>query len=137
MNELKLDISSFVKAQASLTEVLAVETKSELEATIRRDASIQRFEYTYELAYKMLKRYLEVTSPSPEFIDELGFRDILRMGGEVGLIDDVSAWFDFREKRNITSHAYDEVKAKQIFAAIPAFAAASGKLLSGLQSRLA
>ena len=91
---------------------------------------------TYEIAHKTLKRFLEVTSFSPETIDELGFRDILRIGGEVGLIDDVSAWFDFREKRNITSHAYDEVKAAAIYATIPIFAAASAKLLAGIQSRL-
>jgi nucleotidyltransferase substrate binding protein (TIGR01987 family) len=137
MNEPKLDISSFVKAHASLVDALDAKTDDKIQAVLNRDAAIQRFEYTYELAYKMLKRFLEITSHNPDTIDELGFRDILRVGGEVGLIDDVSAWFDFREKRNITSHAYDEAKAKEIFATIPAFAAASGKLLTGMQSRLA
>ncbi len=130
-----LDLTSFEKAHASLAAVLALVPADEVQMVLRRDAAIQRFEYTYELSHKMLKRFLEQASPSPETIDELGFRDLIRVGGEVGLIRDAEKWFSFREKRNLTSHAYDEAKAKEVFDAIPSFADESGFLLSEIRRR--
>ncbi|MEA2004569.1 MAG: HI0074 family nucleotidyltransferase substrate-binding subunit, partial [archaeon] len=68
-----------------------------------RDAVIQRFEYTYELCWKMLKRQLEEGSPHPSAVDALSFRDLLREGAEKGMIRGVEDWFVYREQRNITS----------------------------------
>ncbi|MFI4918135.1 MAG: nucleotidyltransferase substrate binding protein [Legionellales bacterium] len=39
-------------------------------------ASIQRFEYRYELAHKMLKRYLELSEPNAEAIEQMSFSDL-------------------------------------------------------------
>jgi nucleotidyltransferase substrate binding protein (TIGR01987 family) len=86
-----------------------------------RDGCIQRFEYTYELCIKFLKRYLEEESSSPENIDQMNFKDLLRISAEMGLIKEVNSWFAFREARNNTSHAYNEIKAKEVFNVIPAF----------------
>lgn len=135
MQKPNLDYSSFEKAHASLASAMTVVPTDDIQAILKRDAVIQRFEYTYELSHKMLKRFLEAVSPSPETVDQLDFRDLLRLGAEMGLIDDVQQWFIFRDKRNITSHAYDEAKAKEIYDAIPAFIEASGRLLSELKHR--
>jgi hypothetical protein len=54
-----------------------------------RDATIQRFEYTYELAWKMLERHLEAVVPDPARIDTLSFRELMREGAERGLIDQI------------------------------------------------
>lgn len=131
-----LDLSSFENAHASLGLALSVTTTDPVQAVLNRDAVIQRFEYTYELAYKMLKRFIELTSPSPATVDQLGFRDLLRLGGEAGLIKNVEDWFIFRDKRNITSHAYDEKKAKEVYEVIPSFLTASGELLVELKNRI-
>lgn len=131
-----LNLSSLEKAHASLQTAMNVVPTDEVQEILKRDAAIQRFEYTYELSHKMLKRFLESTNPSPATIDQMDFRDLLRLGAEVGVIDDVETWFVFRDKRNITSHAYDEAKAKEVFESIPAFLEASSRLITAIKSRL-
>jgi len=50
---------------------------------------IQNFEFVYELGFKMIKRRLELDSASPADVDALSFRDLLRVAGERGLVDNV------------------------------------------------
>ena len=130
-----LDLSSFEKAHATLVDVLAVDSTDPVVQILWRDAMIQRFEYTYEIACKMLRRHLESANHSSANIDELPFRDLIRVGAEAGLIRSPEKWFQFREMRNITSHAYDESKAIRICAIIPEFAEESGALLLSLKER--
>ncbi len=47
--------------------------------------AILRFEYTYELSHKMLKRYFEMTEPNAEMIDQMLFPDLIRTASERGL----------------------------------------------------
>ena len=101
-----------------------------------RDACIQRFEYSYELSIKMIKRYLENEMPIPEPVDQLNYRDLLRIAFEIGLIQDVSDWFQYREARNQTSHAYDELKAQAVYAVIPAFYVQAQYLTLQLENQL-
>ena len=68
---------------------------------------IQNFEFVYAIGFKMIKRRLDLDSASPGDIDGLNFRDILRIAGEAGLVDDAPAWFEYRTMRNITAHTYD------------------------------
>ena len=76
-----LNIGSLEKAILSLEAALA---RHDLipDDDMVRDACIQRFEFTYELSHKMLKRFLEATSASPEEIDRLSFQDLVRTGSE-------------------------------------------------------
>jgi nucleotidyltransferase substrate binding protein (TIGR01987 family) len=111
-----LDLTSFAKALATLDRAIR-RSRSEPEDEEVRDSVIQRFEYTYELAWKMLKRRLELDSPSPQSVDALSFRDLIREGAERGLVDTPQAWFGYREMRNITSHTYNEEKARQVYEA--------------------
>ncbi|MDA8104131.1 MAG: nucleotidyltransferase substrate binding protein [Nitrospiraceae bacterium] len=109
-----LDLSSFQKALGSLERAIQRSQADRGDEELR-DSVIQRFEYTYELSWKMLKRQLEIDAPTPEMIDALGFRDLIREGAERGLIRDPAAWFKYREQRNITAHTYDEKKAAQVY----------------------
>lgn len=118
------------KALLSLEEVLQVP-----KTAIVRDSAIQRFEYTFELSVKMLKRYLEMSEVSEAMVDELAYRDLIRLGSEKGCLTDTNAWFTYREARNITSHAYDEKKAEQIYALLGAFALDARLLLTELERR--
>ena len=79
-----LELTSLEKTVASLKEVL--EEYEKTENVFIRDACIQRFEYTYELSYKMLKRHLEMTSANPAEIDHMSFQDLIRTGSEKALL---------------------------------------------------
>lgn len=127
---MKLDLSSFEKTLASLDEVLALPL-----TPIIRDSTIQRFEYTFELSHKMLKRYLEMTAPTPSEVDQMEFRDLIRVGAEKGLIRKPETWFVYRQARNETSHGYDEAKAKLVYAQIKPFAAEARFLFDQLTSK--
>lgn len=116
-----LDISALEKAISSLGAGLARHGQTPDDDFVR-DACIQRFEYTYELSYKMLKRFLEVTSENPAEYDNMSFQNIVRTGSERGLLlNDLPGWIDYRRARGTTSHAYSEEKAREVFAIIPAF----------------
>lgn len=75
------------------------------EKIVLRDGVIQRFEFTFELSWKMLKRYLEEFGL--EKVDGLNNRDLFRVGFEQGLLDDPEAWFHYLKMRNQSSHIYD------------------------------
>ena len=116
-----LELSSFDNAILRLDEGIQRYQKDITDTQIR-DGLIQRFEFTYELSHKMLKRFLEFTSPSPANIDELAFQDLIRTGNEQGLLlSDWTHWKKYREMRSRTSHTYDESVALQVVAEIPAF----------------
>ena len=96
---------------------------------------IQNFEFVYEICIKMLRRQLELDAASADNIDHLSFRDLLRLGGEKGLIDDVEAWFTYRQMRNITSHTYDHEKARQVWQQTQVFINDARLLLQRLEAR--
>lgn len=131
---MSLDLTSFEKALAALDRALtrAVGTPDDEEL---RDACIQRFEFTFELAWKMLKRRLEHELPSPQEVDLMSYRTLIRVGAERGLTEDVSTWFVYREKRNLTTQTYDAAKASEVFAVLPSFAKDARSLLQRLEQR--
>ena len=129
---MSLDFSPLANAIARLDEGLA-RYREDISDSQIRDGLIQRFEFTYDLAHKMLRRTLERTSANPEEIDRLSFPALIRTGVEQGLVPGQwTNWQLYREMRNITSHTYDEAKAVQVVAAIPEFLEEA----KGLQARL-
>jgi len=78
-----LDFRSLQMASASLSEALDAAKLRPADAFVR-DVLIQRFEYTYELCVKSLRRQLEAMTDSPTDIDALGYRDMIRAGAEKG-----------------------------------------------------
>lgn len=100
-----------------------------------RAASIQAFEFTYEVAYKMLKRQLERMAADPTEVDRMTFMQVIRTGAEAGLIADIARFRDYREKRNATSHTYNASKAEDIVAVLPRFSEDVRTLLSELEQR--
>lgn len=115
-----LDFRSLQLATASLAEALDAAKQRPTDAFVR-DASIQRFEYTYELCVKSLRRQIEAMSDSPADVDALGYRDMIRLGVERRLIESEADWFRYRELRNITAHVYDPAKAAEVFSKLPRF----------------
>jgi nucleotidyltransferase substrate binding protein (TIGR01987 family) len=101
-----------------------------------RDGLIQRFEFTYEISHKMLKRFLERTSPNPEQFDAMSFVDLIRSGNEQSLLlSDWSKWKIFREMRAKSSHTYDEGVALEVITVIEDFIREATVLLEQLQKR--
>lgn len=131
---MKLDFSSLKKAIKSLGKAIARTQNAPSDEELR-DAVIQRFEYTYELAWKMMKRQIEQESPNPAEVDRLSFKDLLRTAAEKGIISNVEAWLVYRDQRNITSHTYDEDEAKNVYKTALNFYKDAESLLSKLEKR--
>lgn len=103
-----------------------------------RDGLVLRFEFTYEISHKMLKRYLEHSSASPEQFDHMLFADLIRSANEQGLLQgEWPAWRGYRDMRSKTSHTYDEDIALQVVAGIPTFISEVEFLAEQLNQRLA
>jgi len=101
------------KAVASLERAIVRSQGARADEELR-DAVIQRFEYTFELCWKMLRRVLAKDSAVPAEIDRMSYKDLLRHAGQRGFVDDVELWLVFRNQRNITSHTYDSDKANSV-----------------------
>lgn len=135
MRDFTLDLSSLFNAIDRLDEGLARYLADPSDTQIR-DGLIQRFEFTYEISHKMLKRYLEMVSPTPEQFDGMPFQDMIRSGNEQGLLlSDWPRWRTFRDMRSKTSHTYDEAKALEVVAEIPAFLDEAQYLRDQLKAR--
>lgn len=123
---MKIDISPFEKALSQLERSLDY-LHSDL---ARRDpglkeqfgaATIQAFEYSYELGMKMLRRQLEQVAANPAEIRRMDFMEMVRTGAEAGLVQDVPNYRVYREMRNMTSHTYDEAKANEVLSVLGDF----------------
>ena len=115
---MKLDLSSFNKAITSF-KIAIDEYNKDTKNFFVRDSVIQRFEYTYSLSLKMIKRYLE---NNEENVNEFSFNELIRTANEKGLLlGNLENWNNYRLKRNITSHTYDADKAQEIISIVDNF----------------
>lgn len=136
-----LNLASFTAAITALSAAVEI-TRSERFAALEESwrntliaGVVQSFEFTFELAWKSLKRQLERELPSPAELDAMNYRDLIRIGHERGLLGAVQPWFEFRELRNITAHTYARVKAQQVAAGAPDLLAHAQGLLAELGRR--
>ena len=127
MTSYSLDFSSLDNAVNQL-QVAVEQSGNDLGNELKRDGAIQRFEYTYELCIKFIKRVLETVYA--DSVDTLAYRDLLRTAAERGLIEDVEQWFLYRDARNKTSHTYEGSVAADVYRVIPVFLPDSQKLLT-------
>jgi nucleotidyltransferase substrate binding protein (TIGR01987 family) len=122
--ESKIDIAPLLMAFDQFHEGLHV-AKSDLE----KAGVIHYFEFTYELAWKTLKRVLsgrgkDLNSPKP----------IFREAALEKLIEDPELWFDFTKDRNETIHIYNKLVANNIFKDLHLFDAEMTKLIAKLKT---
>ena len=137
MNHFRLDLTPLEKAITRLSEGLSRYQQDITDSQIR-DGLIQRFEFTYEISHKMLKRFLEASSANPAEFDGMSFQDLIRSGNERGLLlGSWSDWKKYRDMRAKTSHTYDEEVALEVVAGIPAMLEEAQYLLSQLREALA
>ena len=126
MNNGKLVLTPLEKALESLEAVLQ-KPKDEF----IRDATIQRFEYTYEISRKMIKRHLDWAGISGSI--DLANNGLYREAVKAGLIADADAWFDYHQARNETSHTYEVEAAEEVYEAAVKFAPDARALLTALK----
>jgi nucleotidyltransferase substrate binding protein (TIGR01987 family) len=97
---------NYQKAFAQLSQAIAL-SKIRMLTKLEEQGMIQAFEYTFELAWKVLKDYLMHMKVEAKFP-----REVIKKSFEYDLIDDGDSWLDMLDKRNLMSHAYDEEKAQ-------------------------
>jgi len=99
----------FKKAYSQLQEALDLMAERDL-SNLEQQGAIQAFEFTYELAWNVLRDYL--IWQGDETIS--GSRDAIREGFKRELISDGHAWLAMLQDRNRTVHTYNEETANQI-----------------------
>lgn len=127
MSPAKLDLTALKKSLATLRKA----TKLDLNDELVRDASIKRFEFTYEIAWKMMQRHLVWTGQTDAVL--LPHKELFRQAARHSLIEDPIRWFDHQEGRNLTSHTYNEDNAKKVVALLKDFVTDTVKLLAALK----
>lgn len=80
---------------------------------LMKEGLVQRFEYTQELAWKLMKDYEEYQG----YTDVQGSRDAIRKALQMGLVED-AVWMDTISSRNLTSHCYDEDEFNEVLGRI-------------------
>ncbi len=89
--------------------VSALSNSSSDQNDLLAEGLIQRYEYTHELAWKVMKDYEEYQG----ITEIMGSRDAIRVALRAGILDD-DRWMDTISDRNLTSHNYDDETAKHI-----------------------
>lgn len=129
-----IDLTPFEKALKALDEIIIRYEKEKNDDAIR-DAVIQRFEYTYSLSIKMLTRFLQ--SQAIDLPDTLTFNEIIRKANQLGLLlSNLEKWTDYRQKRNMTSHTYEESIAQSVVSVVYDFQKDATFLLNELKKRI-
>ncbi|MCC6541970.1 MAG: nucleotidyltransferase substrate binding protein [Flavobacteriales bacterium] len=127
MSPAKLDLSPLRRSLAALRKV----TRMDLGDEVVRDAAIKRFEFTYELAWKMMKRHLEWGGESG--LTTMPRRELFRLAARYSLIEDPQRWFEYHEGRNLASLTYDEANARKVVALLKGFVKDTAYLLNALK----
>jgi nucleotidyltransferase substrate binding protein (TIGR01987 family) len=118
-------LDSFNKALRRLAEALDAPP-----GDLVRDASIQRFEFTFELAWKAIKNTATV-----EGLECMSPRSCLKLAFGQGWIDDEPIWLAMLEDRNRASHTYDEKLAEQLYGRLPDYLDPFRSLLEKLENK--
>jgi nucleotidyltransferase substrate binding protein (TIGR01987 family) len=98
-----------------LAEALAVHADEPLAV----DGTIQRFEFTFELFWKAVRRLL-----ARQGIEANSPKAVLQQAYRLGWLDDEQQWLEVLKDRNLSSHTYKEPLALEIYGRIPAHYAA-------------
>ena len=117
----KLDLSNIKNAIATLEEAINY-YNTDVEQPIKNmyaDSCIQRFECTYELSWKIMKKYLKLFFNKTE--QELTIKNIFRYMEGYGLIKDWTKWVEYNDARNNTSHEYNLNKAQFVLTVLQTF----------------
>ncbi len=105
----KQRFNNYCKAFQRLADAVALSQSREL-TDLEQQGLIQSFEFTHELAWNVLKDFLEEKG----IVGLIGSKDATRSAFKNGLIEDGESWMKMIEDRNKTSHTYDLTVAKAV-----------------------
>lgn len=100
-----MNLKPLRKALSSLKEILAQPKDKFIVA-----GTIQNFEFTFELAWKAMQRFLKLKG-----VDTGSPNQVLRAAHKEGLIDDLELWLRFLKNRNLSVHTYNEDVAEEVY----------------------
>ncbi|MFH0800027.1 MAG: HI0074 family nucleotidyltransferase substrate-binding subunit [Pseudomonadota bacterium] len=126
-NKLTNVIKQFQDAVGKLDDVMQ-QKKDEY----MRDSAIQRFEFTFELAWKAMKAFLE----KEKGLKVYSPRDAIKAAFQVSLIGEDNTWIEMIETRNLTSHVYHEETAERVYHSIPRYLPLFKKLGEDIQEKI-
>ncbi len=127
MTKLQAQCEDLQKALGRLKEAAVLPG----EVTIHQDATIQRFEFTFEIAWKLMKTIVEL-----EGLSVASPRNAIRQAATVGIIDNPSMWLEFLGNRNLTVHTYKEEVAQKVYQSAKQFIPHVEKLLISVKDYL-
>ncbi|MDO5556408.1 MAG: HI0074 family nucleotidyltransferase substrate-binding subunit [Clostridia bacterium] len=110
MNRFQQKRADFYSALERLEESLI-----EKPTDIIIDGCLHRFEFTFELAWKVIKSYLEYMGVSEKTGSP---RETIQNGFKQGLIENGEGWIEMMLSRNALSHLYDEKESRKIYSDI-------------------
>lgn len=119
-------LNSFKNSVERLDEILKDE-----KTVKNRDSAIKRFEFTIELAWKCIQKFLrdqEIICRSP--------KECLKEAFKLELIEDDARWIVMFEDRNLTVHTYDEETAERVFSRLPGYLEIFQKLKNKIEEKL-
>ena len=122
--EIVVDLKS---ALTRLQEALKLE-----ETLIVKDASIQRFEFTFELCWKLMQavaRFKDAETTG-------SVRDSIRTGTQLGIVENSEPWFEFHDARNQASHTYNLEMADEVYQKIKSFPPFVHQLIESVEEAL-
>ncbi|MBI3892570.1 MAG: nucleotidyltransferase substrate binding protein [Candidatus Wallbacteria bacterium] len=138
---MSLDLDSLKSAVQSLQSALGVAARtsdaSNPDAALRdvvRAGVIQNFEFTYELSWKLLQRWLEVNVGNV-YVDGITRKELFRLSAEHRLIEDTQRWMDYHRARNLTAHTYRSETALEVFEVAARFVHDAERLVRTLEQR--
>lgn len=109
-DNLKQSYENLYKAYLKLQQFLKEDNNTELS----RAGIVHAYEFTFELFWKFLQRYLE----NLEVLEEYGPSAVIRTAFQYGYIEDGQKYMDMLRDRNLITHTYKEETAKEIYTRI-------------------
>lgn len=131
-----IDISNLKNAFQSLKLSMTVleENNTCSFSDMLEDACIKRFEYTLEIARKLMKKVLKKIYGKTE--EELTVNNVFRFMQGYKYINDWENWRGYYEKRNNTAHEYNLAKSRKLIEIIPLFINDTEILIKNLEEKL-
>ncbi|MDR2542637.1 MAG: nucleotidyltransferase substrate binding protein [Treponema sp.] len=105
----KQRFQNYKKALDIMTNAIKLAASREL-SDLEKQGVIQGFEFTFELAWNVMKNYLEEQGIN----DIIGSKNAIRHAYKNNLIEDGEIWMEMIKSRNTSSHTYDEETAEKL-----------------------
>jgi len=109
----KQRFSNFSRAFSLLREAMEIDPAAL--SQLEKEGIIQRFEYTFELGWKVLKDRMQADGLT---LDQISPKAVVRQAYAAGYIDDAETWLDMIGDRNLMSYTYDFTKFEAIIDSI-------------------